>query len=679
MSWLDTLLFGIKDILEAGVAKPARPKLNFVSGATVVDNAAQNRLDVTVSGSSPSSTTPAEVTNSAGAVGVGTTFARSDHVHAHGNRGGGSLHAVAVGGGTPTAGFMSGADKLALDAAVAALATGTPEATPNTLCSRDASARCAFGFVELVQTVDPGAHASRTRLVDASSGIFFVRRPSAGGLAIDQYAIGGLDPDTAFNVYAELASATGPRLQLDPTTAVVRIDNGATGLAVATGAACALTVDAACTSLTVGWVQDGSGAGAATTIAGQRGAAGAVGGDLILAGGLGGTGGTNSAGAVRVKLGVPVTGATAPLYLEREDGTKIFTMYEIGAGTSALYGGAAGGTNALTIRGASVGIESSSTLVALQPNTDLYLGHGSNRDIFHREVGTVVLTEHLDADGETRFRFANGPTAFLLDFADGAGATAAAVTIRAQKTTNAAGVGGAVGVFGGEGKTGGLASVRGGNGSGTDADGGHVEISGGSKTGAGKTGNVGLHASPGSWNAGEGIGFVRDRTATPTGNPTTGAYWWSESGQLTAREPNKTVDGFAYVSRRSTGTSRKRILIEDGAQVQVTTANQIIARIPAATFPAGNCLATVTVDVHGYDVTNNSHHRAFRKFAVRKTSGTLTVGAVDNPGTDEDTTGGVNSTFSAALDSGDPVFRVTQAKTDDLRWSCWIEVKVSEH
>ncbi len=164
------------------------------------------------------------------------------------------------------------------------------------------------------------------------------------------------------------------------------------------------------TTFSITQSQQTSGAGNAMSVRGQQGQAGFVGGDLILAGGLGGTGGTNSAGAVRIKGGTPVGGATAPLYLEREDGTKILTMYEIGAGTAAIYGGAAGGTSALTIRGASLGLESSSTIVAVQPATDLYLGHGSNRDIIHREVGTTVLTEHLDADGATYFRFADGPT-----------------------------------------------------------------------------------------------------------------------------------------------------------------------------------------------------------------------------------------------------------------------------
>jgi hypothetical protein len=53
------------------------------------------------------------ITDSTNSEGVAGSFSRSDHLHAHGNRGGGALHALAVAAGA--AGFMSGADKSALD------------------------------------------------------------------------------------------------------------------------------------------------------------------------------------------------------------------------------------------------------------------------------------------------------------------------------------------------------------------------------------------------------------------------------------------------------------------------------------------------------------------------------------------------------------------------------------
>ncbi len=56
------------------------------------------------------SVTPSPI--GAAAIGVATTAARSDHVHAHGNQAGGALHAAAT---DSTAGFMLAADKTKLD------------------------------------------------------------------------------------------------------------------------------------------------------------------------------------------------------------------------------------------------------------------------------------------------------------------------------------------------------------------------------------------------------------------------------------------------------------------------------------------------------------------------------------------------------------------------------------
>ena len=62
---------------------------------------------------------PADIADGVADVGTGSSgFARADHVHAHGVRGGGTLHAVAG----ASAGFMSAADKTALNALVAASA-----------------------------------------------------------------------------------------------------------------------------------------------------------------------------------------------------------------------------------------------------------------------------------------------------------------------------------------------------------------------------------------------------------------------------------------------------------------------------------------------------------------------------------------------------------------------------
>lgn len=80
---------------------------------------------------------PVTISDSTNADGVDTGFARADHLHAHGSRGGGTLHDVAT---SSVAGFMSATDKALLervtetevttfDATVTTLATTTPTNT----------------------------------------------------------------------------------------------------------------------------------------------------------------------------------------------------------------------------------------------------------------------------------------------------------------------------------------------------------------------------------------------------------------------------------------------------------------------------------------------------------------------------------------------------------------------
>ncbi len=76
---------------------------------------AQGRATAVVAGSAPaalSSTLPTAVGTAA--IGVGTTAARDDHAHFHGNQAGGTLHATAVAG--VSAGFISAVDQAKLDA-----------------------------------------------------------------------------------------------------------------------------------------------------------------------------------------------------------------------------------------------------------------------------------------------------------------------------------------------------------------------------------------------------------------------------------------------------------------------------------------------------------------------------------------------------------------------------------
>ena len=52
LNWIDTMFFGVRRILSGGTELPERPALNF-EGATVTDNPAENRIDVTLAGLQP--------------------------------------------------------------------------------------------------------------------------------------------------------------------------------------------------------------------------------------------------------------------------------------------------------------------------------------------------------------------------------------------------------------------------------------------------------------------------------------------------------------------------------------------------------------------------------------------------------------------------------------------------
>lgn len=98
-------LTGGSDAIQTATA--AQPGLMSAAYAAKLDSIATGAT----AGPSLASTTPAAVGTAA--VGVGTTAARADHVHAHGSQPGGSLHSAAT---TSAAGFMSASDKAKLDA-----------------------------------------------------------------------------------------------------------------------------------------------------------------------------------------------------------------------------------------------------------------------------------------------------------------------------------------------------------------------------------------------------------------------------------------------------------------------------------------------------------------------------------------------------------------------------------
>jgi hypothetical protein len=50
MSFLDTLIFGVREVYAAGVELTRRPALDFGAGLTAVDNPMTGRTDITASG-----------------------------------------------------------------------------------------------------------------------------------------------------------------------------------------------------------------------------------------------------------------------------------------------------------------------------------------------------------------------------------------------------------------------------------------------------------------------------------------------------------------------------------------------------------------------------------------------------------------------------------------------------
>lgn len=123
-NWLDeffTSAAGAFTFYEDGTARATRRKLNFI-GATVTDDTVNERLDIEITGYAISAALPQALgTAAAGALGEA---ADAGHVHAHGNLAGGSLHADAVAAGA--SGFMTGADKTKLDGLVASSSTPAP-------------------------------------------------------------------------------------------------------------------------------------------------------------------------------------------------------------------------------------------------------------------------------------------------------------------------------------------------------------------------------------------------------------------------------------------------------------------------------------------------------------------------------------------------------------------------
>lgn len=111
------------------------------------------------------------------AVGTGTTAARADHVHAHGNQAGGGLHALVT---TSAHGFMPSTDKVKLNG----IATG---ATAN-------SAENAHASTGTLLLRDPSSGAARAQVFAANTG-----GSTVGGFTIGGRSLYANGDDLAFN------------------------------------------------------------------------------------------------------------------------------------------------------------------------------------------------------------------------------------------------------------------------------------------------------------------------------------------------------------------------------------------------------------------------------------------------------------------------------------------------
>jgi hypothetical protein len=194
----------------------------------------KTKLDGISSGAAAlSSTTPAAVAFT-GAVGVGTTAARADHVHAHAAQTDGTLHAAA----TPSvAGFQSAADKTKLDTIATSAAALTATApTQITVTTAAAGVETAAAKGDHVHSVSTGAPAALAVGGAQSTGSATSLARSDHQHAMPAVATTGADgfmsaaDKTRLDGMATAAAAL-------TSTAPVNVDNAAAAVGVGTTAA----------------------------------------------------------------------------------------------------------------------------------------------------------------------------------------------------------------------------------------------------------------------------------------------------------------------------------------------------------------------------------------------------------------------------------------------------------
>lgn len=294
------------------------------------------------------------------------------------------------------------------------------------------------------------------------------------------------------------------------------------------------------TSVAFNQAQATAGAGAAWTIAAQRGFAGSVGGKLTLQAGYGGTLGTDLAGGIDLDVGQTVGGSTSTL-----------TIVGGASGTILQILGGPGNTATIRNQGAGAGlagirIEAVSGVISISSQAGFSCFIGATGGVLLEQTATtavwyvnsaVTRTETLASAGACAVSWAAGCTSVTYSQAQAGSGTGATWTVRAQQGANpgqggvlsllggAAGstgtrsAGGAVSIQGGAaggnsggGALGGAVTVFGGDGSSSNGGGGSVIVSGGAggAGGASVGGDVNIR---GGVTGGSGGGVVRIQNA----------------------------------------------------------------------------------------------------------------------------------------------------------------------
>ena len=163
-------------------------------------------------------TTP-NATSTTGAAGVGATYARGDHQHAHGNLAGGALHSNAT---TIAAGFMSAEDKAALDSLVsdAAGGTGVFSAPPISLAGMTGDYNDLTNKPTLAAVATSGSYSDLSGKPSLFSGVYddLTGKPSlfsgayadlTGKPTLAAVATSGSAADLSNNPYDIIANASG--------------------------------------------------------------------------------------------------------------------------------------------------------------------------------------------------------------------------------------------------------------------------------------------------------------------------------------------------------------------------------------------------------------------------------------------------------------------------------------